>query len=212
MIGFIDKKIGNFLLRILHNRREKVIAKTLIEYRASRGADEQTLAALREKLEYEMTRVYAIADESIVRERIQRARYTFWISAAIGTGVILAFATFPVTTSLAPFFSPLIGAFTAWAITIGTIPIGYNTRVQGAMDSAIAMFDLEQAQKPAPVDTLEYKVNELQAEARFMRAQCSHTQAANPPAKSSWTTSFWHRRANSAPELGAAVPPSSFRP
>lgn len=200
MIGFIDKAIGNLLLRILHGRREKIIAKTLSDYRASRGADDQTLVDLKDKLEYEMTRVYAIADESIVRERILRARYTFWASAAIGTSFVLAFAHFPVTTALAPFFSPLVGAFAAWAITIATIPVGFNTRVQGAMDSAISMFELEKAQQPAPSPTLQHKVNALQAEVEWMRTQFHQIRASTQPA------SFWQRRTNSAPALNMNAP------
>lgn len=200
MIGLIDKAIGNLLLRILHGRREKIIAKTLNDYRTTRGADDQTLAALKDKLEYEMTRVYAIADESIVRERILRARYTFWVTAAIGTSFVLAFAHFPVTTTLAPFFSPLVGAFAAWAIAIATIPVGFNTRVQGAMDSAITMFELEKAQQPAPSPTLQHKVHSLQAEVDLMRTQFNQMRASSHP------TSFWQRRTNSAPVLNTPAP------
>lgn len=208
MIGFIDKAIGNSLLRILHGRREKIITNTLNDYRATRGADEQTLAALKDKLEYEMTRVYAIADESIVRERILRARYTFWATAAVGTSFVLSFTHFPVTTTLAPFFSPLVGAFAAWVIAIATIPVGFNTRVQGAMDSAITMFELEKAQQPATSPTLQHKVQNLQAEVDLMRAQFNQMRA------SSHSTSFWQRRTNSAPVLTITTPSSqsSFRP
>lgn len=140
------------MLRTLHNRRRKVIDQTIAAYQAEHQLDDHTLTALKSKLDFEMTRVIAIVDESIIKERIQRARYTFWITGVIGTAFVLAFAAFPVTTSLVPFFAPLVGALTAWAAAIATIPVSYNTRVKGAMNSAIEMFEMEQAGRRAHLE------------------------------------------------------------
>ena len=184
MIGFIDNKIGMFLLRILHRRRQKIIADALQEYRNTHNADDKTLAALKNKLEFEMTRVFAIADESIVRERILRARYTFWISAIAGTTFVLAFAAFPVTTSLAPFFAPLVSGIVAWLTAICTIPIGYNTRVKGAVNSTIAAFKPDRAEKHRP--DLQNTVRGMQLEIVQMRRQVNQLSAA--PQSSFWKT------------------------
>lgn len=200
MIGFIDNKLGNFILSRLHKRRENVIAQTLEDYRVSRGANEHTLAALKEKLEFEMTRVFAIADESIVRERIMRARYTFWITAIIGTSFILAFAAFPVTTSIAPFFSPLVGAFVAWAVAIVTIPIGYNTRVKGAMTSAISTFELERRQ-PDSTFNVQNSIRHLQNEVKLLHSQVQQRGVNTSSTETSSVTPYWQRRTKSSPSI-----------
>lgn len=188
MIGFIDKKIAQFLKRVMHKKRSKIIAKTLADYQREHDADENTLAALNEKLELEATRIIAIVDESIIEERIKRARYTFWVTAIVGTAVVVAVAAFPITTSIAPFFAPLIAAGVAWAVSIATIPISYNKRVKGAMDSAVLMFEIDRAksdnneeeEEPVNIAELQNTVRALQAELVQMRSEIKHHNKSRP--------------------------------
>lgn len=141
MIGFVDKKIKKLLKRILHKRRDKFLNKTIKKYMTEHSADTETIKALRDALNLELDRIFAIVDNSIINARLKQARYTFWITAIIATCITLSVAVFPITTSLLPFFIPVMGALVAWAVSIGTIPFNYNERIQGSMDSALIVFE-----------------------------------------------------------------------
>lgn len=145
MIWFIDRWLKKILSKRLHQKRDAHIQKAIQKYQASHpDADDETLAALREKLESEITRVFAVADESIIATGLIRARITFWVSAVFSTIIVLALAQFPITTSLVPFFVPLMAAFVGWLTAIVTIPFSYTARVNGAMKSGSHLFEIEQ--------------------------------------------------------------------
>lgn len=180
MFGPVDKLIEKILRRAMRSKKEKIVNKKFAEYCKKFGLNEDEAVKLREKLETECLRIIAIVDESILRERIKRARYTFWITAIIGTAVIVALAAYPVTTSIAPFFAPLVAAVIAWAVSLATIPISYLKRVTGAMDSAAIMFELERAKAstaaentPSPMNTAEIQqaIQRLEKELNGLRDQ-----------------------------------------
>lgn len=218
MIGPIDKLITRILRRVMHKRREKVIEQKITDYLLTHQLDEASIIELNEKLQLEAMRIIAIVDESILSERIKRARYTFWVTAIIGTVVVVALASYPVTTSLAPFFAPLIAAFVAWAVSIGTIPISYIKRVQGAMDSAIVMFELERAKRaekgeapePVNVEALQKTVLQLQAELAELRAeirrQSDPKDTDNIPLSSAVTAFFRNRQKEESSEESTEEP------
>lgn len=139
MFKFFDKPIEKLFLRVLHKQRKRIINKSINAYIRENHPDPCTIDNLREKLEAEADRIYAIVDKSIVRERIKRARYTFWITAI--TSVIIVGVLGALTSgAVLPIIIPILVAFVTWAVTLGTIPISYNQRVQGAMDSTIITF------------------------------------------------------------------------
>lgn len=202
------------MVRALHRRRRKVIDQTIATYQAAHHPDEQTLNALRAKLDFEMTRVIAIVDESIIKERIQRARYTFWITGIIGTAFILSFATFPVMTPLVPFFAPLVGAMSAWIAAIATIPVSYNTRVKGAMDSAVEMFTMEQAGRHAHLEdnrsnviqetlsSMQQTINRQSEEIRQLKQAVR--KLAPPSPKAARAALFWRPSGSQSVPMMAA--------
>lgn len=177
MIGLIDKAIEKILKRALHKKRDAIFQKTLDDYITTHNPDEETIAALTKKLNDDIDRIITLADRSIIHANMLRARYVFWITAIIGTAIVLALAAYPVTTSIAPFFVPLMAAFVGWAVAVGTIPVSYIHTVKGVMDAAVVTFDKEQLEilndigkEPHPADIEELqkiaddllrKINEL---------------------------------------------------
>lgn len=144
MIGFIDKRIEKLLKRALHKKRDAIFRKTLDDYITTHNPDEATIAALTKKLEDDIDRIITLADRSVIHANMLRARYVFWITAIIGTAIVVALAVYPVTTAIAPFFVPLMAAFVGWAVAVGTIPVSYIHTVKGVMDAAVVTFDKEQ--------------------------------------------------------------------
>lgn len=141
MLPFIDNLIEHILTRYLHKRRDELINKTIKDYGEKHNLDEGSIEHLRGVISLEIDRVFAIADSSIIHARIHQARYAFWITSIVGTSIVLSLASFPVTTSIAPFFAPLITSFIAWVVYTVTIPVNYHGRVQGAINSALVVFE-----------------------------------------------------------------------
>lgn len=162
MIGIIDRLIGNFITRKLHEYRDRVINATIALFTERHHPDEQTLADLHNTLNLEIERVYAIADSSIIRARILQARYTFWITAVVATAITVGMATYPIS-NIVPLFAPLIAAFVVWTVNIVTIPFPYNQRIQGGMDSALVVFEdnLRKRQAHPPVVSPAVELQEL---------------------------------------------------
>jgi hypothetical protein len=156
MISFIDKKIETWMARGLHKTREKVLKRTLEAYIAKHNPDEDTQAELKAILETEIDHLYIALDKSVIRASIHRARYTFWITLVISTAIIIALASFPVTTSIAPFFVPLMAVTVSWAVSLLTIPISYMHNVQASLDVKVLSFE---AERKEAADHPELKIN-----------------------------------------------------
>jgi hypothetical protein len=182
MIGYFDKKIRSLLKRHLGKRCDIVLSKTLNDYIANNHLDERAAAAFKKVLNLEMNRVIEIADSSILNATIQRARYTFWVTAIVGTAIAIALT--PVVALSVTLFAPIFAAFVVWGVSLATIPINYNQRVQGAMDSGIVIFE-NQDEKVDPavikrliiqVEVQEKKIIELTE----MVAQASAKNSISP--------------------------------
>lgn len=145
-------------------------------------------AELESKLNTEATRVYDFIDRSILRERIRRAKYTFWavtLATLLVVGIIFA-----VTKSSAlVFISPFTNGIISWITSIATIPVSYNQRVKGAMISTIGSFikDLERRAAAKKMITAEKKLEnsqaaiiaELQIQVSELKAQVATLVAAH---------------------------------
>lgn len=152
MLGFIDKKIESYMKRGLYRKRDKIVAKTVDEFAAAHKLDEAKTEELRTKLIADTDRFIKIVDRSVLRAGLIRARYVFWVTAILGTVLVLALASYPPTTGIAPFFVPLIAALVGWAVSVATIPISYIESLKGVRDATIASFEKE---------LLEQQENEL---------------------------------------------------
>lgn len=167
MLPFLNKKLAQFMERQLHKKRDKYINDTIVLYRKKHPEhSEEIINKLKESLELEIERVFAIADSSIISARIVVASWVFWITAIVGTAIVLGVASYPVTTSLAPFFVPLISATVVWAVTIATVPKYYNERIVGGLDSALVVFESKLTEELAKEEN-RINANEL-AELRKM--------------------------------------------
>jgi hypothetical protein len=134
MISPVDRLIEHVMKRALHIRRDKIIAKTLKMYR--KNHPDAVTTNLEKDLQTEAARIYTIVDRSILSERIKRAKYTFWLTVMTSTVIVGALGGFTAGAAL-PFVAPPLAALSAWLIALATIPISYNKRIQGAMDSVV---------------------------------------------------------------------------
>ncbi len=181
----------------MRKKRDTIISDTIKAYITTHHPDEETLVALNEKLLEDADLLSASMDKSIIRASIQRARYTFWISAIIGTSIVIALAAFPITTSIAPFFVPLIAAFVSWAVALGTIPIGYIHSVKGAMESAIIAFEADRKEK-LELEKGSTDVEELRSDLRRLQRQLTDLssqslQSLNHPERHEYPgMKFWN--------------------
>ena len=138
MFKFFDKHIEQILWNRLHKQKESIINKTINKFKEEHP--EADVDNLRIKLNKEAKRVYRFTDRSILRDRVQRARWTFWASCFI-TIVLVATSSGFNLDNLFSFLAPLITALTAWIVSVGTISISYNQRVKGAMDTVIDQYE-----------------------------------------------------------------------
>ncbi len=172
MIGPIDKWIEKLIARTVRKKRNKILRETIDAYIEKHHPDDETLAELKEALEVEMDRIFAFLERSLIHASVLRARYTFWITAIISTAIIIALASFPITTSIAPFFVPLMAAFVSWAVALATIPVSYIHAVKGAMSARVLNFELALLEKD-DVDRVEALNNQVAA----LREALIETQA-----------------------------------
>lgn len=152
MFEFIDRYIENKMRKSLHKKRNKIIAQTLADYIDKHHPKPEIVAELKTLLIIEADRVYPVVDESILKERIKRARYTFWITVI--TSTLISAVIIALTHGLAlPLIIPALTAFIAWAVTLATAPLSYNLRVHGAMESIVRSFEKKLSEGETSVDT-----------------------------------------------------------
>lgn len=140
MFNFVDKFIEKRLKKRLHKRREKIVKETIAAFKLKHNPSEEVMQLLLERIDVEAKRVFPMVDQSIIVAFIKRAKLAFWISAISSVIIIGLLGGFSAGTAL-PFVIPVCSAVMAWLIGIVTIPINYNRRVQGAMDSVIENFE-----------------------------------------------------------------------
>jgi hypothetical protein len=141
MLTYFEKKISALFKYFLHPKREFIIENTLKTYTAKHHPEESTLALLKTKLAAEAVRIYPMIDDSILDARLQNATITFWVTAFAGCIVSLSLYFSDIITNIPTIFVPLLGSFAAWFVAVGTIPIFYNQRVNGAMESVVLVFE-----------------------------------------------------------------------
>lgn len=172
MIGPIDRLIEKLIARTVRKKRNKILNETIAAFVLKHKPDDETLADLKEALEAEMDRIFAFLERSLIHASVRRARYTFWITAVISTAIIIALASFPITTSIAPFFVPLMAAFVSWSVALATIPASYIHAVQGAMNARVLNFELSLLEK----DDAD-RVEALNNQVAILREALIETQA-----------------------------------
>jgi hypothetical protein len=139
-MNIFDKAIENIFKKYLHKKRDHHIKKALKNFIKNHNSDPKDIDELKKLLETEALRLYPMVDKSILRERIKRARTVFIITAILS--MILAIVISLLTNGTALIFiTPLFAALFAWIATLATIPIGYDQRIKGGMDSVIAVFE-----------------------------------------------------------------------
>lgn len=140
MFDYADRKIENVFKHFLHKKRYAIVDKAFKKFIKDHPLSEADATALRAKLEDEADRIVSFIDRSVLRERIQRAKYTFVITLVASTVVVAAVGGFADLT-VVPFIAPVAAACVAWLIAVATIPIAYNQRIKGGMDSSILVFE-----------------------------------------------------------------------
>lgn len=160
-LNFLDKKIENILKKNLHKKKTKYLNRAIKNFSAEHPeVDSAQLDNLREMLIKEMDRSSYIADKSILRAGIKRAKLVFlatFIVTAIIIGVIAA-----VTHGAGIAFLPLLTPVVAWVVTIATIPLLYNERIVGSMDSVLHNFELSlltEQNKNININSLDHEKN-----------------------------------------------------
>lgn len=162
----ISKRIEELFKKKLHKKQDYYINKAIESFikdyrkRKHQDPDPATVEDLRKKLKAESIRVYAIVDNSILRERIQRAKWTFFITAIAGGGVVIVVGICTGGIVLPAIVVTFFGASTAYIATLVTIPISYNQRIRGAMNSTVATF-IENMDNPPQLNEKENEINEI---------------------------------------------------
>ncbi|GEM_PF-4290152 len=128
-----DKWVEKKLKAKMQKLRVKMIDETMSDFQEEHP--HLPVANLRESLEEEFERVFAIAYKSIVVYGVQRANLVLLFTALVGTLVVV------LTHGVAiAFLAPCIGACAAWIASVATIPKGYETRLEGGLDSVIVKY------------------------------------------------------------------------
>lgn len=143
MFNFIDKKLQKIFEKILHKRKKHYIHKAIEVFIKSHPyADLHTINKLKEQLENEADRVYKMIDKSVLQAGIKRAKFTFWLTLILSLVLIgtLSILTYGFTLAL---FVPAITASIAWLVTLATIPVSYNERIKGGLDTVLFSFEKE---------------------------------------------------------------------
>jgi len=140
MFWFVDTWIEQTIKQGLHNQRDQIINRTIAAFEKLHKNLPTT--ELKKKLENEAVRIYAIVDRSILRDRVKRAKYTFWAVAIAGIILVAMLGVFyNETLDAFRFATPLVMAGVSWVVSLATIPISYNQRVKGAMDSVVLVHE-----------------------------------------------------------------------
>lgn len=141
---FLSEK---FLKKHLHGQKGSRIEKALKSFRADHGFDpelDNRTKELRKRLEAEAVRIYPMVDDSILKERIKRAKVAAVLTAALTlAGVCVAGAVFGMALTAIVLLTPVLSAAVSAIASVSTINISYNARVNGAMNSVKAVYEAE---------------------------------------------------------------------
>lgn len=152
-LSFFDRFVELMLKWYLHHKRDKYVEKTLLRCSIYLSNQEDS-KNMRATVERETRRIYSIVDRSILRDRVIRGKYTFFGTAIIAALVFTCLNQFAAITPFASVL-PLTMALVAWVISIVTIPISYNQRVKGAMDSVVGEYEYAARMSSQPTLTAQ---------------------------------------------------------
>ena len=139
MFTLLNNLIETFLRKKLHANCDKMIFTALSRFQKDYpNVSTAQLNELNIKLEKEAIRVYSMSNNSILEARIDTATCNFWFDMVQGTiiGVLMCL----VSGSYYPLVSPLIMILGNWLKSIITIPISFNKRIKGGMNSVISTY------------------------------------------------------------------------
>lgn len=143
MIPALNKIIEKYLKRDLHARENEQIQKGLVRFgRKFPQATEAQKTEVKLRLEKETTRLFPLADKSILNANLVRSMMIFWFIALLGTSMTLLQGNWPGEHLLA-FLAPVLSAFFTWCISCLSISVLYNQRIEGGMNSTVATFAME---------------------------------------------------------------------
>jgi len=134
MIKVIDRYIENKFLHAMHKKKDKYIKKTVAEFKKKYPDENEEV--LMNKLHEEIDRIFALADQIVIKEKIKLAKYAFWITSIIGILLVAAVSAFSFG-SLLPFVSPLIAALASYAFSLASIPFCYRNQIRGSIDAIL---------------------------------------------------------------------------
>ncbi len=140
MIKRYDALIESFLLQRLKTKQANLCEEILTHFlKHNLTINKQQYDELCLRMAKESLRVYPIADRSLVRAGVRRAKYIFivaCIAIVISIGSIYDFSA----AKSALFISPLIMSFVSMLVTLATIEIVHTQRVKAAYHSVIATY------------------------------------------------------------------------
>lgn len=151
------------LQKQLHNQKNFRVEKALKSFKEQNASDpllDSKVTELRKRLDAEAVRIYPMVDESILKERIKRAKITTLITAALTlAGVLITGALFGIAITLFALTVPLVSSAVAGIASISTIGITYNARINGAMNSVKNVYEEELAKKKTTGINVQQCVN-----------------------------------------------------
>lgn len=124
----------------LHNKVPVILQQTFNEYKRERGYhDQEDDEALLNKLRNEQIRLVPMVDQSILNERVQRTKKTFYITLGIGLTLAIFMSLFTGGLSLLTLLAPIVTASGAAYASMKTVGLSYKSRISGGFDSVVAL-------------------------------------------------------------------------
>lgn len=143
--SWLEKKLNYHI----ENKCEDLLKQELEHFKKLHPLEARELEELQNKIVTEINRIYPMAEESVLKERIIRARYTFLSGAIIGPLLVGILTNFH--GSLLAYSMPVISASAYWGVSIALIPLAFEKRIMGGLKSISRNFERtlrEREQKP----------------------------------------------------------------
>lgn len=181
-LSFLDKKIEKKLKKKLDAKKPKHIAEALSELKDTHPEiDTEMFEEIRLKFMSEANRVTEIADSSLLRAGIRRAKWMLLGSFIVTAGLIGI--TVAVTHGSAIILLPLVSPLVTWLLTVVTIPINYDERMIGGLNSKLIEY-YEEIAKNHQENTRDLIQTESFTESSSYIAQYISLEDSNGPSYS----------------------------
>lgn len=178
MFDFIDKWMEEELGNRLKKNCEKIIDDEISIF--IKRHPEMSPELLKMKIVTEIDhRLFPMVEESILKERIIRAKYTFWSASFAGPMIVGMLTGF--SGPLLPFFAPMITAFIYWVVSMVLTPISVKKRLEGGAKSVREMYErsleVEDAKQSIVIVPIKEPQNTPPLDEFKKSAQCDDEQA-----------------------------------